>query len=475
MNKLRIGIYVRVSRRGDREDDRFHSPREQAERASVLAVAKGYTPGPVFEDIDVSGATAPADRPAMRRLLKAIQAGELGGVAAYSLDRLSREPAHGDALVKVVTKSGGVILTPDIPEAIDSPTGEFTFGMLMQVAKLYRSQAAARFASAKENAIASGIPVTNRDAVGYRRNAERRYEPDPDVAPVIRQVFERRAAGAGPTELAEFLESQGVKTSQGSRTWSKAAVQNLIKSRTYLGELRSGDSYVNPAAHEPIVDLATWTAAQHPNPAPRRARSSAYLLSGILRCKACGYCMQGTHSSRGKRIYRCARRHAGGICPEPARIEADAVESLVIAEIRGTMVERRGADVARVDPALEEELKAAERRLEQALSPEVQDALGDGWPAFTKARREERDAAALEFGKASANARTAGNFWDNYRKFDPDTATPEEIREVITGLFLYIAVDREKAIHWPPDDDDTQAPAVLSRRGYNREAKLNPL
>lgn len=93
MTTQRVGIYVRVSRKGDREDDRFHSPKEQAERAAALAVAKGFTPGPVFEDIDVSGATAPAKRPAMDRLLKAIEAGELAGIAAFSLDRLSREPA----------------------------------------------------------------------------------------------------------------------------------------------------------------------------------------------------------------------------------------------------------------------------------------------------------------------------------------------------------------------------------------------
>jgi hypothetical protein len=70
-----VGIYVRVSRKGDREDERFHSPREQAERAAALAVAKGYVPGPVFEDIDVSGATAPADRPAMGELLEARRGG----------------------------------------------------------------------------------------------------------------------------------------------------------------------------------------------------------------------------------------------------------------------------------------------------------------------------------------------------------------------------------------------------------------
>lgn len=468
-----VGLYVRVSSRAGRDDERFHSPKEQAERARVVALAAGYAPGPVFEDIDVSGATPPDQRPAMGRLLNEIAAHRLAGIAAYSLDRLSREPAHGDTLVKAVTKAGGVILTPDIPDAIDSPTGEFTFGMLLQVAKLYRSQSRARFASAKERAIAAGIPVTNRAAVGYRRNSQRRYEPDPAVAPIIRELFERRATGAGPTELAEFLESHGVTTSQGSATWSKPAIQGLIRSRTYLGEIRSGE-FVNTTAHEPIVDEPLWLAAQRPNPAPPRVRKGGYLLAGILRCKACGYCMQGTTTSHGHRIYRCIRRHAGGVCPAPARIRADAVEAHVINEIRGK------ADIHTPPPtgtplaALEAEVATAERRLAQVLTDEARDALGDLWAAEVKPRRLARDAALQALGEARASGTEASSFWDAYRDLDVDTASRDELRRAISGLFRYVAVAKDKSIHWPPGDDDPPG-GPLPRRGYNRVPGLNPL
>ena len=43
----------------------------------------------------------------------------------------------------------------------------------------------------------AGIPVATRPPVGYRQREDRRLAPDPDVAPVIREVFERRAAGWG--------------------------------------------------------------------------------------------------------------------------------------------------------------------------------------------------------------------------------------------------------------------------------------
>lgn len=481
-----IGLYVRVSRKGDREDDRFHSPREQEERARGLCHARGHAPGPVFADIDVSGATPPGDRPGMGALLGALEAGELGGLAAYSLDRLSREPAHGDALVKRVTAAGGIILTPDIPDAIDTPTGEFTFGMLLQVAKLYRSQAGARFASAREHAIAQGIPVTNRDAVGYTRGPDRRYHPNAD-APVIRELFERRAQGQGPSELAEFLEANGVKTSQGARHWSRQAVYGLIRSRTYLGEIRSGE-FVNTAAHEPIVDEPLWLAAQNPAPRPVRHRGGTHLLAGILRCAGCGYSMQGTRHSRGKRIYRCQRRHAGGLCPAPARIHADDIEEEVVARFLATadlVYERRAQDPDN-RAHLEAELDAAERRLAQVMTDEARDALGDLWVADVKARREARDRAALALGEARVDPEDAARIdlvrhWrdeaglatlGNHDAKDParavflDTALK---RSLLADAFPAIAVHRDGTLDWSPNLEG------LSRRGFRRVPRLNPL
>jgi DNA invertase Pin-like site-specific DNA recombinase len=480
-----IGLYVRVSSRAGRDDDRFHSPREQIERARAIALSAGYVPGPVFEDIDVSGATPPAQRPGMGRLLQEIAEGRLSGIAAFSLDRLTREPAHGDALVKAVTANGGAILTPDIPDAIDSPTGEFTFGMLLQVAKLYRAQASARFASAKERAIAAGIPVTNRAAVGYRRNAARRYEPDPDVAPVIRELFERRAAGAGPTELGRLLEAHGVTTSQGSGTWSKPAVQSLLKSRTYLGEIRSGP-YINPTAHEPIVDEPLWLAAQHPNPAPPRLRKGGCLLTGILRCKACGYSMQGTTSSRGKRIYRCVGRHAGGVCPAPARVYADVVEAKVADEVfrraslTHTLPGKEGPDLR----ALEEVLANAERRFAQVMSDEARDALGDLWAADVKTRRMALEQAAEDLGHAQSEPTLTGQDLDLIRHWQDEAGLKalagdeggtvvfldlDLKRRLVASVLPAVAVAKGGALKFNPDLSG------MSRRGYNRNPKLNPL
>jgi DNA invertase Pin-like site-specific DNA recombinase len=434
-----IGIYVRVSAKGDREDERFHSPREQAERAIALASAKGYVPGPVFQDINVSGGTAPQDRPQMARLLAAIDAGELAGIAAFSLDRLSREPAHGDALVKRVTKAGGVLLTPDIPDALDSPTGEFTFGMLLQVAKLYRSQARARFASAKERAILKGIPVGDTP-LGYRLRPDRVMEVDPAEAAVVHRLYEMRSRGAGSTALAEVVDEYLAGTErpdrQGRKPYTPEGMRALIRNRLYAtGRLTYGE-FVSEVEAGAIVDEPLWHAAQAPTPTPRRPRTEGrWLLTGLLRCAGCGSNLKPS-TTRSYRNYRCANRLcASKACVSASRIEAWAVHWTLAVE-HELVARSETPDLS----ALQEELAIAERRLAQVMADGAADDLGELWAPEVRRRREARDAAATALGEAQAAAGLAsalefqiGDVWDDLGPLDRRAAIQLFWKEIRVG------------------------------------------
>ena len=465
-----VDVYIRVSRVAGRE--RLISPEEQERDARRFAQERGLTVGEVITDIDRSGGTL--ERPGLQTALARVHEGRSEGIVVAYLSRLSRETAQGLALIEEIREAGGNVYAPNLSDHTTAD-GRMLNTIQLAIDAGMRERSAEQIDRARARAIENGVPVTNRDAVGYRRNARRHYEPDPRVAPVIREAFALKAGGAPSSEVARMFEAHGIRTSQGSHTWTRQAVDALIRSRTYLGELRSGP-HVNPVAHEPLIDAATWAAANTPRRALQASRRrDGYLLSGILRCRHCGYCMQGTRTPapRRKRVYRCVGRHSGGVCPSPARIDADVVEARVLAEIRGMMVERRGrASRAPELEALTADLEAARRRLAQASTDEAQDALGDGWAATVKRHRLAVEAATLALGQAQASH--PRGFWDAYEAFDIEAATRDELRRVIAGTFLYVAIDREKVIHWPPGDDDPPAP-MLSRRGYNREPGLNPL
>jgi site-specific DNA recombinase len=389
-----LAIYIRVSRKGDREDERFHSPREQRERAEGLIRGQGHEVGPTFEDIDVSGATAPEDRPAMSQLLATLDAGELGGIAAYSLDRLSREPAHGDALVKRVTKAGGIVLTPDIPDAIDSPTGEFTFGMLLQVAKLYRSQAKARFGAAAERAILAGIPV-GRTAFGYRKRTDRKIEIDPETAPIVRELFERRAAGGGWATLSDYL------TEATGERWTISGIRELIRNELYkTGRLQHG-TITSEWDAGAIVDPALWAAAQRrgePTAKPTRSQGR-YLLSGLIVCANCGYALNpqpGNGRSRDTRRYKCRNRQ----CTDRPSIKADLLEAFVLHETFKLNDELEKREPTTDLAELQAEVTTAQRRLDWVTTAEALDALGAEFAATVKRYRDALESAQAALGEA---------------------------------------------------------------------------
>lgn len=476
--QLPTDIYVRVSRVGGREH--LISPDEQEHRSRQLATERGLTVGYILTDLDESGGKW--DRPGLQEALRRVREGESSGIIVAWLDRLSRDSEHAQRLLREISEAGGRVYAPDAPEDMTTPEGELMVGIQFQFSQYVRQRAKAGLERAKERAIAAGIPVATRPAVGYRQRPDRRLEPDPETAPVIRELFERRAAGDGPTALGAFLESRGVRTSQGSAGWSKPAVQSVIASRVYLGELSYGKDrrYVNPEAHKPIIDLPTWEAAQHPNgrrlQAPRG--SGNYLLTGLLRCRACGHVMQGTTSSRGKRLYRCVRHHSGGTCPHPASIYAEVIEPeaerafWAITEDLSAEAHEERADLTE----LEAQVATAERRLTHAMSPEVQDAAGEGWAAMLRERRAERDRAAEALGHARAaqGSRDAMPSIETLRRAWSGLAASDK-RDLIATRFDAFALARDgKRVTLAAFPTGT-APADLSRRGFRRSPGLHPI
>lgn len=81
--------------------------------------------------------------------------------------------------------------------------------------------------------------------------------PDPETAPLVRELFERRAAGAGPSELSDWLHSLGATTAYGRKRFSHRAIKDILRNDVYIGVASAGPRIRNEQAHEPLIDHAT--------------------------------------------------------------------------------------------------------------------------------------------------------------------------------------------------------------------------
>jgi DNA invertase Pin-like site-specific DNA recombinase len=157
-----VDIYVRVSRIGGRENR--ITEEEQERRARELAGERGLRVGKILTDPDESGGKW--ERPGLQQALARIESGKSGGVIVAWLDRLSRDSEHAHALIRRISDAGGVIYAPDAPSDWTTPEGELHAGIVFAFAQYVRKRARAGFERAKERAVANGVPVNNRPAVG---------------------------------------------------------------------------------------------------------------------------------------------------------------------------------------------------------------------------------------------------------------------------------------------------------------------
>jgi putative DNA-invertase from lambdoid prophage Rac len=99
---LRLLAYVRVSEESENPENQKFAIYEWAART-------GHQVLEVYEDIGVSGALTPAERPGFRRLLEALDGAD--GIVVYALDRLARSLSELVDVFKMLESKGKVVIS----------------------------------------------------------------------------------------------------------------------------------------------------------------------------------------------------------------------------------------------------------------------------------------------------------------------------------------------------------------------------
>lgn len=337
--KDNVAIYARVSRVGDRAET-LTSPDVQIRVGTKHAKDRGLRVDEKVVELDQSGAKM--DRPELERLIQRIEAGEIDGIIVHRIDRFARSLVGGIEALERITRAGGFVQTADGQIDTRGANGhgamaELQRNMLLCIAEWVKSLAAEHFEEAKRGAIAAGIHVCGRVPFGYRRAKDRRLEPDDERADAVREAFRLRATGASQGEVAKMLNERVPGGPSGRTAWSAATVGKLVTNRVYLGEARQGQ-HVNPSAHPPITDEATFdicaalarAAAEQASELRSTHPGTRSMLAGVARCGSCGYAMVKTRSNLRYEVYQC---HNLRNCPAPASAMVPALNELVEREV----------------------------------------------------------------------------------------------------------------------------------------------
>lgn len=459
---MKLDGYIRVSRVGGRSGDAFISPGEQKDRVKAWAKAQGHQIAKWHEDLDQPGSKA--DRPGLTAAMERIESGATGGLVVARLDRFGRSVQDSANLLARIRKADGVLCT--VAEGIDTSgyMGKFLADLFSALGELELARMRENWNAARRSAIARGIHIAVKVPAGYRRNEDRILEPDPNVAPAIREVFRRRGAGVSWTQLARFMEEEGIVTPAGGEYWTVATIRAIVHNRVYIGEAHNGD-FVNPVAHEPLVTLPEWQAANKVRGVrPARSGNAAGVLSGILRCAGCSYAMKPamskTRHGKAFREYRCKPEKAGGRCPAPSAVKATVIEPFVIDHL---FKFAKGAGGRTREPdeksTLLAELATAEAERDAALDQRLADALGGAnSDAYlrTVEQRQARVDALLEALAESEEVREPAEIEADLEHVWEDLTLADQ-RQVLHSVFDSVFVGRI-------NDKGTGGPFPIAKR-----------
>ena len=158
-----------------------------------------------------------------------------------------------------------------------------------------------------------GYKIIREEQKSTRANGAKRigikWEPDPDLAPLVILAWELRAQGKG---YGEITIATGGKIYKNKNSWA-----SHFRNKSYLGIGKAGDLEI-PDHHTPIITWEIWDAVKKiEKTMPRHGRSGdpthpqrikhPSLLSGLSYCIHCGAAMV-LHTSSDYRSYQCGKR-----------------------------------------------------------------------------------------------------------------------------------------------------------------------
>lgn len=252
----------------------------------------------------------------------------------YTLDRFARN-RYDSAIYKAKLKKNGVRVFYAKQPMPDTPEGIILESVLEGYAEYYSENLARSIKRGlKENALHK-IAMGSL-ALGYKIGENRQYEIEPVGAKAVQAIFTMYAEGKSQTEIVDWLNNNGFKTSRGN-SFNKNSLGRILRNDKYIGVYRYDDVTIEDAIPS-IIDKPLFDKVQsllHHNFASR-ARNKAkedYLLSTKLFCGHCGSPMIGesgtSKTGRMYYYYKCAKRKRGKSCEKKVE-KKDWIEELVV-------------------------------------------------------------------------------------------------------------------------------------------------
>lgn len=310
-------VYARYSSSAQNEQ----SIDGQLRDARAFAEREGYVI--IKEYIDRAQSGTSDQRDSFQRMIREAARHQFDVVLVWKLDRFARN-RYDSATYKAKLKREGVRVVSVMERIADSTEGIILEGLLESMAEYYSANLAENVKRGQRETRMKGRPIC-KVPYGFTRTQDGSVIMDPVRGPVIKDVFEKFAAGIRMKDIVAELNARGVQSPAGKTVTVKTFIRYL-SNPYYVGKMPDHLSQY-PCPFPALVNQDTFDKVQMLIGAHRVAPAAmreTYLLTGKIYCGCCGLSMCG-ESGTGKSgrtyvYYKCRGAKTLKTCnkkPEP--------------------------------------------------------------------------------------------------------------------------------------------------------------
>ncbi len=374
-----VGIYVRLSQEDMREGESLSIENQKKMLTDYVSQHAGWNLVGIYEDDGYSGTSF--DRPGVRQLLDDAKSGKINLILCKDLSRFGRNYIEVGQYIDYIFPSFNIRFIA-LSDNVDTLDRNSTAMDLMPIMNLFNEWHAANTSKKVRSVLAQnakeGKYIASFAAYGYLKGDDEKHTPviDEPAAKVVRRIFELRATGITPTQIAKKLNAEGVPIPSDYRAqrlgkpnpykntfhyWSHVAVRNILGNPIYIGHLaqqkfttvsfknhksvrRGKDEWVIAEnTHEPIISQELWDKCQEVDRCASHGKimkkGIVLPLNSMMFCPDCGAKMKLNGHAKKKDgsvnyFYVCGTyTRCGSTACTTHYISRKQIEKIVLADI----------------------------------------------------------------------------------------------------------------------------------------------
>lgn len=289
----RVALYCRVST--DQQASEGDSIASQIDALERYAKSHGYTIVDRYVDDGVSGSLL-NERDELQRMLDDVKKREIDIILFTKLDRFFRNVKNYLNTQAILDEYGVTWRAIWESYETETPQGRLMINQMLSFAQFECENTSQRILRVFDYKKSQREVISGKVPFGYMIQ-DKHMVPDPEKAPIVRQVFDMYATTGKICETMRKTQGLGLPKTQ-------RAFKILLQNRKYIGEAYGDSSYC-----EAIIDRETFDRVQYLlTMNVKKSQKNTYIFSGLTYCKDCGRKMTGTtdrYKDRRYPLYRC--------------------------------------------------------------------------------------------------------------------------------------------------------------------------